>query len=344
MKITHKHLDELYRAYAASTMNIDDELVAFIASEEKGYPCYMYSGRDFNERETVWEDGGGCMSIIPIPDKENEFLAVRDFYLKESPSKARLVWGKYKKETGWEIKTVLYLPYLHRFDIYSVAGKNYVVLATIADEKEYKDDWRKPGSIYVGELPDDPSSGVELKKIASGLFRNHGYYRYVKDGILAGYFTSDEGIFKLTPHADRAWDFEKIVDGMIGEVALIDVNNDGKEELITIEPFHGNEICIYELDEKNHYQKVFSFDFELDFAHTLVGASLAGVNSFVGGIRRVGCELFYVQYHDGQYQVTIVDAGAGPANLVVASQGDREVIVSANHTRNEAAVYFVEKD
>lgn len=338
MKFEHKHLDELYRAYAASILTINNETVALVASEEKGYPCYMYSGENFDIKEVVWQEGGGCMSIIQIPQKENEFLAVVDFYLKESPSSTRLVWGKYT-DHGWQIKDVTSLPYLHRFDIYNVEGQNYVILATIADAKDYKEDWSRPGSIYVAKLPEDPSEGLELHKLATDYYRNHGYYQF--EGC--GYFTSDQGIVKVTPNNENFdWKVEKILDGMIGEVAFCDVDNDGVAELMTIEPFHGNKMKIYK-KEDDEYKEVFEYPYEVDFAHTLVGNTLNGINCFVGGVRRVNCELFVITYEEGEYKVTLVDEGAGPSNLMVGHLKDKDFIISANHTRNESAVYFVTK-
>lgn len=343
MKITYKHLDDLYRAYAASAMLIDGELCALIASEEKGYPCYLYSGKDFETRSTVWEEGGGCMSIIPIPDKENEFLAIVDFYLKESPSKAKLIWGCYR-EGAWTFKDVVSLPYLHRFDIYQVGSKLYLMCATIADDKNHKEDWSRPGSVYYGVLPENLEDGVELDILTKGYFRNHGYYRREINGQIFGYFTSDEGVFRIIPHEGKPWQIEKILDGAVGEIACLDLNGDGVDELITIEPFHGNMIRIYEKINES-YQVVYTYPYDIDFAHTLVGDYLGGVPTFVGGIRRKNADLFYIQYnHKTQkYEETIIDAQAGPANLVVAHQKHRDIIVSANHTRNEAAVYIVEE-
>lgn len=343
MKFNYKHLDDMYRAYAASILEIDGKVACLVASEEKGHPCYMYTGDNFENREVVWEEGGGCMSIVQIPNKTNEFLAVMDFYLKESPSKSKLVWGKYSQETGWVIQDVLFLPYLHRFDIYDLEGQNYVVCATIADDKDHKEDWSRPGSIYVGKLPDDPTAGVTLEKIAGGFFRNHGYYRTEQDGKPIGYFTSDQGIVKLTPYVDKAWELEQVLDGQIGEVALYDINGDGKDELITIEPFHGNAIKVYEESESG-YKPVFTYPYEVDFAHTLVGNTLNGVPCFVGGVRRVNSELFVVMYEDNEYKVNLVDEGAGPSNLMVGHLPDKDFIISANHTRNESAVYFLSKD
>lgn len=340
MKVEHKHLDEMYRAYAAATFPIDDEPAIFIASEEKDHPCYMYTGEHFETRTTVWESGGGCMSIIPIPSKKNEFLAIMDFYLKESPSSAKLVWGKYNNGK-WSIKDVLYLPYLHRFDIYPINGINYFVGATIADSKEFKDDWSVGGSIYMGVIPDDPSQGIDIRKIKSGMFRNHGYYKRVEKGVIKGYFASDEGVFELDPTQD--WSFTQIMNKAVGEIALHDINGDGKLEMITIEPFHGDTIKVYEMSgHDNEYKEVYKVPFKLDFAHTLVGDELNGVSSFVGGIRRVDNQLFTIQYQDGSYNLNIIDDG-GPSNIAVGHTADRDYIVAANHTRNEAAVYFIDK-
>lgn len=308
MKFKHKKLDELYRAYAASILEIDGQKACLVASEEVGYPCYMYTGENFENKEVVWQEGGGCMSIIQIPNKENEFLAVMDFYLKVSPSKSKLVWGKYSKETGWVVKDVVYLPFLHRFDIYNVEGQNYVIAATIADDKDHKEDWSRPGSIYVGKLPDDPTQGIELKKIGTGYYRNHGYYRVEKDGRQVGYFTSDQGIIKITPYADKEWEIEKVLDGMIGEVALMDIDGDGKDELMTIEPFHGDTMKIYK-ETENGYEEVFKYPYEVDFAHTLVGNTLNGNPCFVGGVRRVNSELFVITHEDNEFKVQLVEIG-----------------------------------
>ena len=46
MKFTHKHLDELYRAYAASILEIDNETAVLVASEEKGYQIGRASCRE----------------------------------------------------------------------------------------------------------------------------------------------------------------------------------------------------------------------------------------------------------------------------------------------------------
>ena len=45
------------------------------------------------------------------------------------------------------------------------------------------------------------------------------------------------------------WKTEFILEGQIGEIATADLDGDGIEEIMTIEPFHGNRIQIYKKEE-----------------------------------------------------------------------------------------------
>ena len=188
----------------------------------------------------------------------------------------------------------------------------------------------------MGEIPDDLESGIELKKINSGLFRNHGYFKFQDGNNTYGYFTSDEGIFRLDPQDN--WSFTQIMSKPIGEVAVMDLNNDGKLELITIEPFHGNEIKIYELHD-NEYVEVYKIPFKLDFGHALTADTINDVPTFFGGIRREGCQFFTIQYVDDKYKLEVIDDG-GPSNIAIGHEENNTLAVCSNHTRNEAAVYI----
>lgn len=344
MKIEKKHLDDVKRCYCASNINMNGNNHILFASEDPNVVCEMFNTSNFSEKEIVWNEPGGCMSIIPIPNKEGEFLAVQEFYLKVSPSLAKIVWGKYSKEDGWQIKDVLHMPYIHRFDIYHQDGVNYFIGATIATTKENKEDWSVPGKIYTGILPEDPSAGIELSILCDGLYRNHGYWHAKEDGKDVGYFGSDQGIMRVEPPLKKgdSWKCEKIMDGQIGEIATVDIDNDGEDEIMTIEAFHGDTIKIYKKID-NEYKEVYQYDNKIDFAHTLVGCTLAGKPTFLAGVRREEAELFYVQYVDGKFETVVIEKGVGPANLCVVNEEDRDLIVAANHTKNEAAIYIVSK-
>ena len=92
------------------------------------------------------------------------------------------------------------------------------------------------------------------------------------------------------------------------------------------------------------HKKVWKYENKIEFAHVLVGTTLAGKDVFVCGVRRKECELFVVTYENGKYKVTMVDKGVGPANLFVVPEQNRDFIVSANHIAAKASIYFVTED
>ncbi len=342
MEISKINLGELYRCYSTMAMELDGVLHFFYASEEKGYPCYAFPINDLDNKKIVWEKGGGTMSMIPLPNRKNEFLAIMDFYLKETPSVSKLVWFKYSSENGFEQKDLFYLPYLHRFDLYQTNDALYLICATIAELKEHKEDWTYPGKIYVSELPSDLNKKIELSVLKEGLFKNHGYCR--SKTHIGGYFASDNGVFKVTAPINRNtdWAIEQILEGQFSEVAFSDINHDGIEEMISIEPFHGNSIKIYQ-KEDNSFREIYQYPYELDFAHTIVGSKFFNKNCFIGGIRRVNPDLFMVSIENNQITTTIIDQGCGPANCNVYFDQDKVYIHSANHTQNHAALYVVKE-
>ena len=335
-------LNELLRCYATRAFEVDGGLSLFYASEEEGYPCHEFFGKDFSEKRTVWESGGGCMSIIPVPHKENEFLAIMDFYLKVTPSKARLVWGR-KENDNWVIKDMLHLPFLHRFEIFEIDGELHFVGATIADNKKNKDDWSLPGSIYTGIFPIDFNEGLEVSKLSTGYYRNHGLTKNLENGRELVYMSSDYGIIRVTPPYGDDWKIEKILDGNISEIAIGDIDGDGMDELITIEPFHGDTIKIYKF-VGDGYQAIYTYDNPIDFGHALVFCTLSDIPTFLAGIRRNDCELVAFQFIDGKIEKKLIDTGGGPANIYVYNEEDRDLILSASHTENKAVVYVIEKE
>lgn len=342
MQIEKKHLDDIKRCYAAANIPMFGKNYYVFASEDPGICCEMFSGQDFEDKEVLWTEPGGCMSIMPIPGREGEILAVQEFYLKVSPSKSKIVWGKYDPESGWAFQDVLHLPFLHRFGIFEKGENLYLVCATIAETKEHKEDWRVPGKIYAGLIPEDLDQGVELEEVVGGLFRNHGYWQTVENGETVGYFGSDQGILRLTAPDTLGgdWNQEMILEGAIGEIATLDIDGDGQVEIMTIEPFHGDTIRIYKKQD-GAYAPVYEYGGKVDFAHTLVGCNLLGKPTFVAGIRREDAELIAVQWEDGAFKTTVIDQGSGPANVAVVNEEGRDLILAANHTANEAAVYII---
>lgn len=341
MNIEKKFLTNLERCYATSYTVVDDELRILLATEGHG-ACYQYTGEDFSQ-STVWDGPGGTMSIVPIPGKNGDFLAVQNFFPTFQSENATIVWGTPKADGEWEIKTVLSLPYVHRFDIISSGGINYFIGATLCTTKQFKDDWSDPGKIFVGILPEDLNEDIEIVPIKEGLTKNHGYCRVQWNGSVASMITCQEGVFVVIPpkKAGDEWSIEQLLDHEVSDIAIVDIDGDGVDELATIEGFHGGKFRINKKIE-GKYKVVYEYPVESDFGHVVWGGKLRGVPTFIGGYRRGDKELFYIQYDPkNNFKATIIESEIGPSNVAVIHQEDRDIIISANREIGEAALYIV---
>ena len=341
MKYIKKVLAPLKRAYSTNHLTFNEKEYVVYASEanvgEPGF-AYAFDLDNTDHKETIWDNAGGCMSILQHPYKKDAFVAVQEFYLKEHPSKAKLVEGVRTDDGKYEIKELVKLPFLHRFGFIRKNQEVYLICCTIAKDKLDKEDWSKPGEVWVGKFPKGDEK-IELRLLSNIHFHNHGFYQTVENGDDVIYISSDEGIFKI--YNDGEFRVEKILDGRVGEIALKDIDNDGQDELITIEPFHGNRIKLYHLNSNGSYDCVWEYDHEIDFAHALAGDTLLGRNCFICGVRRKDAECIVVYMENGKIVYDVVDKSGGPANLCVIHHKGKDYVSCANHTANECALYEV---
>lgn len=340
MKIEKKPLTKLHRCYATSSTVIDGEEKILFATEGEG-AAYMYSGDEFTQ-STVWDGPGGTMSMVQVPGMNGDFLAVQNFFPTFQSEKATIVWAHPEADGSWSVKTILDLPYVHRFDILSAGGVNYFIGCTLCTSKKDKEDWSDPGKIYVGVLPEDLNQPIELKVIKEGMVKNHGYSRAVWNGMTAGMVTCDSGVFAVMPPQTPGdgWAIETVLERPVSDIAVGDIDGDGVDELITIEPFHGNAFIISK-KTANGYEKVYEYPEEMEFGHVVWAGKLRGVPTVIGGQRRHAKDLFYIQYIDGEYVKTTIETDIGPSNVAVLNGKERDIIISANREIGEAVLYIV---
>ena len=229
-------------------------------------------------------------------------------------------------------ETLIQLPFLHRFDVLNIEGETWLMFATIAEDKKDKEDWTRAGKVYVAKL--EEGKEIKLEVVLEGVFRNHGYSRNEKEN--GGYFTSYQGIFEIS-RLNGQWIVEKLYYQAIGEVEVLDINNDGVDEWLTIEPFHGKTINLYTNKEKP--QVIWTYPVTIDFAHSLITAKTNIGPYFVGGIRRENTHLFTLHYEGDELKHEIVDENAGPANVAFIEHKGQNIILSSSHTANEMAIF-----
>ncbi len=344
MTITKRHLTDMNRCYAVNSITIHGKEHLLFATEGEG-PCIAYSGKEYENSKTVWEGPGGTMSIVHVPGTDGEFLAVQKFLKLYQWEEAMIVWVKPQPDGSFASKEILHLPYIHRFDILTVGNKNYFIGCTLAEHKETREDWSHPGKIYVAELPPDWDQPISPTILKDDLFKNHGYTRVEINGKSSGIVTSEEGAFIVTPPSDEheQWSVEQIMDWPISDIAAVDIDGDGELEFATIEPWHGGYFRIYKKID-GIFTKIFEHPEVADFYHVSIGAFLRGKPVFIGGCRRGTMQLFYVHAISTSPLILApveIESGVGPSNVCVVNEIDRDIIVSANREKGEAALYIV---
>jgi len=343
MRIEKIILDKIHRCYCASNVTVDGILKVVLASEEVDGPCYAYWGEKFEHKEVIWEKGGGTMSIVEIPGTNGEFLAVQNFFPGFNAKDAKIVWGRYI-DGQWEVKDFLKLPYVHRFDILESEGELYFVGATLCSSKRERNDWSDPGKLWVGKLPSDLNKQMEIKPIKDYLLKNHGYCRGVYRGKPACFITCDSGAFAVVlPTANSDWEVKQLMADRISDIAVFDLDGDGENEYAIIAPFHGNVMEIRKIIDERRYETIYSYPNKMNFAHAVWTGDIFDIPTVILGIRREECELAYIQYHKAskQFETHIIEKGVGTANVSLVEDGDRVLLIAANHTKNEAAVYMM---
>lgn len=337
-KFNSYHLE---KCYAVNEIEVDG-CQHFVIAAEKQDACLVFSlAGEFEDK--VWEGPSGTMSIVPLRGHDGEFLATKAFYSPNDSKDARIVYAKYT-DSGWNVRDLVEIPFVHRFDVIDDGNKRYIIAATIKGAHEYKDDWRTGGSVYMAMLPEDIdsflNSGKQVKFdcILPDIHHNHGYFRIDGNSFaIAG----DEGIFVIKIEngiADVRW----IIDSSASDIAFADIDDDGESEIIVISPFHGNHISIFKKIE-DRYKSIFEYDRELPFSHAIAVARYADKSVFLIGNRGGDREIVVFGLgDDGNIQHDVLETGLGSANFYVTENNDKSILVATNREIDEIDFYYIE--
>ena len=348
MKITKKVIGKLEKCYSLAPLTYKGKQHMLVAAE-KVNQCRLYD-LDGNLEDIIWEGPGGTMSMVQVPGSNGEFLATQKFYSPNDSKEAKIVLAS-PSDGGWKIKTLANLPFVHRFDIISRNGINYVIACTLKSGHEYKEDWSSPGKVQVCRLPEDltninEKNPLEFKVLKDGMLKNHGYCKAVVDGIESSFATSNEGVFRFIPPAyeNGAWKVEKVLAESASDVAFVDFDGDGEMEMLTISPFHGEKISIFKKQDEQ-YQKVYTYEKDVEFAHGIWGGEICGRQGVLIGHRKGERNLLFFTCTNSEkliFTAELLDSNVGPANVLHYEKDGTDYILSANREIDEIALYKVE--
>ncbi|AEF18143.1 hypothetical protein Thexy_2135 [Thermoanaerobacterium xylanolyticum LX-11] len=346
MKVDRKKIGELEKCYSMTLLDYNNSKHIVVATEKIG-KCFLFD-LDGNLEETIWDGYGGTMSIVQVPGSNGQFLATHKFYSPNDSKNASIVVVSPKGKDYWEIRTLVNLPFVHRFDIITRNGINYLIVCTIKSGHEYKDDWTIPGKVYSAVLPDNledfnDNNQLQLEVIKDGMSKNHGYYRYLNNGSQSAVISCEQGVFHFVPPANinGKWTIEKLISTPASDALLLDFDNDGIDELVVFSPFHGDNLIIYKKDNEK-YTEVFST--KMEFLHAIYGGLICGKPMIIVGHRGGKRNLIAITYNDktGNYDLEILDTNAGAANVITYKNKSKDIIIATNREINEITMYTLQ--
>lgn len=349
MRVRKTVLARLNKCYAIARLDYQGN-PHFLVASEKSDPCCLFD-QDGMLKEVLWTGPGGVMTMVQVPGTDGQLLSTAKFYSPDDSLDAELVIVTPEGNNRWDIRCLTPLPHVHRFDILTRNGVNWLIACTVKSGQDRPEgDWSYPGKVYAAVLPEDLSGfdrdhPLTLRVIKDGLHRNHGYTRCTRGGSPAGLISADEGVFVVTPPEtpDGDWKIEQLLDCPTSDALLLDLDGDGAEELCTLSPFHGERVSVYHQSE-NGYVPVWTLPEDAPFSHAICGGCIAGVPTFVTGHRAGKKNLMAIRYDKaaGRYTVKILDEGRGPANVMhYVNDGGTDVLIAANRETDEVALYEI---
>lgn len=347
MKIEKKVISNLTKCYSIAPLHYQGADHILVAAE-KVDKCLLFD-TEGNQEDVVWEEPGGVMTMVQVPGTDGQFLATHKFYSPNDSKEAKIVKVTPIEQGNWEVKTLVDLPFVHRFDILERNGVKYLIACALKSDHEYKDDWRFPGKVYVAVLPEDLSNfdeehQLELKVIKDGMLKNHGYYKVEDEGVQTSVISCDGGVFQFIPPADAEgeWEIRTLTTDAASDAVLVDFDEDGEKELAVIAPFHGDKVRFYKKKD-GVFQMVYEFGESRDFLHSIFGGSLCGKPAFVTGHRKAERDLMAFTYNKEKetYEMEYIDRDCGSANVYHYVKDGKDMLVSTNREIDEVALYTI---
>ncbi len=338
-EIATHHLE---KCYAINSITLDGKAHIVVAAE-KVNRCLLFD-QSGALVDTIWEEPGGTMSIVPLPDQNRAFLASQLMYSPNDSKEAKIVLVEREASGLWKIEPYLEIPFIHRFDILKTPTAYYFIGATIKNNHAFKDDWSSPGRIWVGEFGSNHHTPPQLTEYLGGLTRNHGFCKRSDHRGDYAVISADEGVFAIHPPvgAESGWSHAQLLDTPVSDMLFVDFDGDGEEEMLVLSPFHGEDVSIYKM-VNGDYQEIYRHPTPLPFAHALWADVVAGKPiAFLGHRMGASRDLYAISWDGTTYRFDVMLKDVGSTNLFGYRVGDTHYLVSANREIDQIGFYRIE--
>jgi hypothetical protein len=327
-------------------LDIEAVYTAHAFQNESGF--YIGAGSETKEEVSLYDlaacetspilrQPGGMMSFIPVPGKPHLFISIMGFFPPYKAQEAGIHLHT-RMESNWESGMAFALPFAHRCDTMSVDGRDYLVAASVCKHKADASDWSQAGELHVIDLENCEYKKWKPTIIDNQIVRNHGMCKAIVNGEEVICVSGEQGIFYIEKDGDN-WRVNPLFFKEVSEMCFFDLDGDGVDELVTIEPFHGNTLNIYKKDGANWEHR---FSDELSFGHGLSAGIFKSRPIIVAGNRSgsMALESFLVEdLMRGKLERKVIEEGAGATMTQVFTYDSKDYILSANQRKNEVALY-----
>jgi len=339
MQFEKRALYKFNMPYALGTFVRNGQTCVVAATEDEGEIVVVPP--PYTRAEVLVAGPGGCMSLVSHPEFPGELYAIMGCFLGYNFHGGAL----YRIATlGASVVStkVAELPFAHRMEIVEKAGQLYLLLANLASTKDSPADWSRAGALYAAALTNPADQKWILTPVLENLHKNHGFLKCQFLGRPTVLVSGTEGVFELDLSAPGAgWNFVRLLAHEVSEVAVFDLDGDGREELITIEPFHGNVLAVYKASDSG-WNKV--WEAQLNFGHCVLAGTVAGKPSVLVSNRAGDKDLLLFQFaKTGPAALRpsrfVVESGVGAANMLFMVHEGQELILATNQTQGELVRY-----
>jgi hypothetical protein len=325
-------IDRLAMPYAIGTLGSGPAASVVCATEDHG-PTVV-ADPPYTRARPLAPGPGGCMALLTDPERPGDLYAIMGCFVGYRFQGA----GIYRIRDG-SAHRLLDLPFAHRIGIVRREGSRYLLAASIAADKRDAADWSQPGAVHAAGLG-APDSPLTLVPVLEGIHKNHGFLVTPFEGRRSVLIGCAEGLLAMDlESSDSEWPVRPVLPQEVSEIAVADLDGDGRDELVTIEPFHGSALRAYRQTPGGW--SVF-WEAEISFGHCVLAGAFAGRGSVLVSNRDGSRDLLLFQFSaEAPSRPTriVVEAGAAAANMLVLTVEGTDRIVSANQAAGEIALY-----
>ena len=285
-----------------------------------------------------------------IPD----LIVGSGFNRRQRVSVEYLHWLEAPNGSGqWTSHYIDEIPFLHRIGLADINGDGQLLLfvASIRGAEGEFNEWHDPGALWCYQIPSDPINQTwQRRLIDNQLHLNHGlsFGDVDRDGRLDILIGCRDGLIWFEPPSNpftERWHKWIISDCESSEVFTVDLDGDGINEILSIEPWHGNTIAWYKASGNLRRDKWLRHEIDntLNRGHALHAVDLDndGKIEIITGYNGKGTSLQLYRHTNlsqNQWEKVLIDHGGLGVGLMVIDDlnhnGRMDIVAGGLSTNN----------